>query len=156
VTVLMDCDCTKPEDNLHDLSPGFSCPSSGCGTNESTETDNCSNSLKIQCSTPNCWYRYLFNSTLIGHCPYGGGVNWYRYKKTINDDRFHSTWHRSRDPSNSGTNPPDEGTLNKYDWVVWKYDCLNTPASPTAYCREHATSWGDEDFGDPSNCETLE
>ena len=35
--------------------------------------------------------------------PYNNGVNWWRYKKTKNDDRFYSTWYRSRDPDNDGS-----------------------------------------------------
>jgi hypothetical protein len=156
----MGCDCRTPEDSYHNVSAGFGCPGSSCGTNETDPLeDNCWGKLKIQCSEPKCWYRYLFSLgggwKLIGHCPYYNGVNWFRYKKTINDERFHSTWYRSHDPDKDGT-AADEGTLFKYDWVVWKYDCINAPASPEEHCREDATTVGDEDDGDNSSCERYE
>ena len=143
--------CDRPG-SWQNLSAGFGCPLACSGTNTKTEPDNCTNTVKIQCGPSGfCYYRYFYNSTQIGKCPYNNGVNWWRYKKTKNDDRFYSTWYRSRDPDNDGS-AADEGTKDKYDWVVWKYNCIDG-IGPDEHCREHPTSVGDENFGDPSACE---
>jgi hypothetical protein len=148
VNLLFGCDCDRPGDT-DTLYAGFGCPPLCSGTNTETEPDNCSNILKIQCGPSGfCYYRYFYNSTQVGRCPYPDGVNWFRYTKTINDDRFYSTWHRSRDPYNDGSDA-DQGTKHKYDWVVWIYNCIDD-IGPDPHWREHPTSWGDENFGDPS------
>ena len=154
VNVLFGCDCDRPEDDWQDFPPpSFGCPTVCSGTNTTPPVpDNCGNTLKIQCGPSGfCYYRFFYNSTLIGECPYVGGVNKIRYKRTVNGDRFYSTWHRSRDPDNDGSDA-DEGTKYKYDWVVWIYNCIDD-IGPDEHCREHPTSWGDENFGDVSACE---
>lgn len=151
VNVLIGCDCDRPADDWEDFEmPSFDCPPECSETNTTPPLpDNCGHTLKIQCGPPTCYYRYLYNSTLVGRCPYPDGVNKWKYKKTVNDDRFYSTWHRSYDPYNDGSEA-DQGTKNKYDWVVWIYNCID--GGPVAeYWREHPTTVGEENDGDPSD-----
>jgi hypothetical protein len=121
-------------------------------TSTGSWNDDCGNTLSLTYSGN--VYRLWFNGKEIGTCVYQNGVNLIYYWKTVNGKRFHSTWHRSHDPDHDGS-AADEGTKYKYDWVVWTYDCITDPGSPSEYCRE-ATTW-DSDYGesdgDPSACE---
>ncbi len=148
VVHFLGCDCEEAGD-------WYSVPgTSSCPANQNPDVllwskqDNCGNTLELWCRG---YYSFEYNSTVIGRCVYTNGVNSFRYQMTKNDYRFYATWHRSHDPDNDGSGY-DEGTKNKYDWVVWKYDCING-GSVEEICRENAYGVGDEYSGESSDCE---
>ncbi|MHC4215942.1 MAG: hypothetical protein ACYSWP_21540, partial [Planctomycetota bacterium] len=135
---------------------------SSCTTNSNPKSDTCGNTIKIVCgpSPSYCYYRYKFNTTVVGECVYGCGINTFQYRKTYNQDRFHSTRHRTHDNLGNWSPPTycilDEGTTGVYDWDIYEYDCITDPeTTPTPTCREGATASelpGWEEDGVESGC----
>jgi len=57
---------------------------------------------------------------------------------------FHSTWQITLDEG------CDQGTLGKYDWEVWQYDCISGTALPLS-CRECWPANWDDLWGNPNS-----
>jgi len=143
------CDQTETDNKWVGLDipdPNCTCPGS-CSNPVASKGDSCGNTLTVTCEGA---FHYRYNGEVIGTCPYKWGVNTFEYMLTKNKKRFYATRHRSRDLANDGSKY-DEGTRFKYDWVVWKYDCINE-SGPIPYWREHPTMTnGWEEDGDPSD-----
>jgi len=128
VTILAACDCTIVG-SWHNMSVG-------------SESDECDNTLTLTFN--NNVYCYYYNRLKVGNCPYLGGENIIGYWKTINEKRFYATYHKSMDDKNDGSQG-DEGTQYKYDSVIWRYDCISNPGSPSKTAIEHPTIKGGDD-----------
>jgi hypothetical protein len=125
------------------------CDAGGGPTKLWSLDDQCGNTLEVWCRG---YYSYEYNGKQIGQCRYKNGLNDFEYRMTMNRRRFHSTWHRTRDPDHDGS-AADEGTPYKWDWIVYKYDCING-GDVEKICRESATiEEGDEYVGETSECE---
>lgn len=116
-------------------------------------TDVCDNHLELWCepSSPEyaSQYKYKYNGNDIGLCVYNNGQNIFKYRMAVSGVVFHSMWHRTADPDNSGDG--DEGTLGKYDWIVNRYCCPSGQVEQ--FCREDPYQTGDEYDGTSSDCE---
>jgi hypothetical protein len=120
------------------------------------EFDSCGNRLELWCDrrTPSspAAFHFKYNDTIVGTCRYTNAFNYWYYRKT-GDGRFHSTWHLSREDTENNPHLM-EGSPNKWDWVVWTYDCINGGDEPDQNCRENET-WDEEysgtGWGDPNN-----
>ena len=111
-------------------------------TDPSPLTDQCGNSLSINCVGGRGWprytpghYEYRYNGSWVGTCYFNGGKNAFLYKTTKHNCRILRTWHLTQEP----TSPTK--------WVVTKYDCLTGAFSQN--CRTAAT-W-DPNRGRPAD-----
>jgi hypothetical protein len=120
------------------------------------EIDSCGNRLELWCdrrepSSPAAFH-FKHNDKIVGTCKYTNAVNYWYYRLT-GDGRFHSTWHLSREDTENNPHLM-EGSPNKYDWVVWTYDCIDGGDEPEHNCRENETwdeEYGGTGWGDPNN-----
>jgi hypothetical protein len=162
VTVLMDCDCTRAGDWEDDFTIPTVCTPGGPDEDRWPATDppfedDCENTLLVRCEgTPNAQFRDYYNDTLVGKCIYfPNAKNTWRYRLTENGDRLERFEHVTGQYLKDGTTY-DKGTKFKYDWQIWRYDCV-TPYQMASVCRE-STTWPSSPPWDPatgssSNCE---
>ena len=113
--------------------------------------DECGNTLTLTFN--NNVYCYYYNGLKVGNCPYRGGVNMVRYWKTTNEKRFYGTFHKSMDDKNDGSAGDEGDGVDKYDSVIWLYDCISD-TGPYKIGIEHPTVMGGDD-GTGSNFEEL-
>lgn len=99
--------------------------------------DKCGHSAYVSCAeTPEfdfyCAYNFWFAGRRVGLCVYTCGINAFQIKKNVSRCRILQTRHRTQDRLDiSGC---DEGTIDKYDWQINRYDDIN--GVRTFYCRE--------------------
>lgn len=100
--------------------------------------DDCGNRLEYWCEPVGTSAAYIlrYNGKPIHCCLYNNdGYNMICYYMTGNGKRFHSTYTVNEDLSPLGSSG-DEGTLYKYDWTVYSYDCICdrwVPSTPHDY-----------------------
>jgi hypothetical protein len=157
VNVLTGCDCDRPGDwqtisglSVCNYSSG---PEGDCWpSSDPPKYDDCGNWGKVVCTNAGSGYEYrdYYNSTgtCMGACVYLPAWNRAKYRFTVNGDRWHSFKHVTlNDCNDSGSG--DMGTAGKYDWQIWRYDCISETLEE-AECLESST------IGDPISMEWLE
>jgi hypothetical protein len=151
--------CEETEINPQPFSMGaHQCPASGQGPNESkvleTVEDHCGNTIVLSCEPVSGSFNFFwrYNGTHIGECIFPQGQNVFLYWKTLNGQRFHSTFHRVRDWG-PGYGFLDVWTRDEFDWKVTRYDCIADTEILRA-CRHSPVFHEsyDEDDGESMTC----
>jgi len=126
-----------------DLDPGFGCPAwydlLCLADHEKVKSDGCGNAIRITCNSEDCAYKYWYNSTLVGKCVWKGAQNIFRYKMSLDDQRFLETAHATCN-LDKGVDSMGEGCEGYYCMRKTEYNCVEAVPPIIMWIRDDGST----------------